>query len=975
MCLYRFLGDDALIIVCLGGSAGALEAFGQFFSNMPDNSGMAFVLIQHTDPEHNGVLAETIQRFTEMKVLYIEEKTEIKPNCVYVAPSGRHVSISENKLRPVKSSRNMIVQMAIDYFLKSLANNHTGKSACIIFSGMGTDGTLGIKEIKKSLGMVMVQEPSTCKYDSMPSSAIETELVDFIAPPEKLPLLLNKYIHFSLEDFNRKSNEIQKDPELLKKIHQLLREQTGHDFSLYKSSTLYRRIERRMSIHQLNKVSDYEDMLAGNQQELDLLFKELLIGVTGFFRDQKVFKILREKTIPQLLESRSEESSLRIWVPGCSTGEEVYSIAIVIFECLNRLNVNGRFKIHIFATDINENAIDIARQGIYPSNISADVSPERLEEFFTRIDSSHYQIKKFIRENIIFAVQNIISDPPFTKLDMLCCRNLFIYFLPELQKDLLPMFYYSLKPGGILLLGTSETIGGYTDLFFALDSRWKIYKRLNSVVSPAFNIAHYSSVFPDRSASFTRTLDPQADSTIEKVTQRALLERYAPAAVIINRAGDIIYINGRTGKYLEPPQGKANMNIFVMAREGLRLGMDMAVNKAILTNEEVIMKDLKVSSDNVCYCVNLVLKPFSEPKDLSGLLMVIFEEKGPIMPSDSFKASNAISGGHSYESGDMEEQMKFLKAQLQNTIAEMAASQENSRLVMEELQSTNEEMQSTNEELTTSKEELQSLNEELVVVNSELQIKNEELVRSDDDVRNLLNSTDLGILFLDSYLVIKRFTKKTTRIFNLIPSDVGRCVTDITMNADYATLEKDVLSVLETLIPKEIQLQTKNGEWYNFRIIPYRTNSNIITGVIVTITDITSIKEMELSSISSRVLAESIIATIREALLVLDSNLMIVTANRSFYTLFKVTPHETEARYIYNLGNRQWDIPRLRHLLEDILKNNTFFDDYVVEHEFPHIGYKKILLNARKLSLGLQNSNLILLAMEGLTDCMETTRV
>lgn len=957
-----------MVIVCLGGSAGALEAFGQFFSNMPGNSGMAFVLIQHIDPEHNGVLAGIIQHFTGMKVMYVEEETEVKSNCVYVIPSGRHVSVSGSKLKLAKSPRNTVVRMPIDYFLKSLANNHTDKSACVIFSGMGTDGTLGLKEIKKSLGMVMVQEPSTCKYDSMPSSAIETELVDFIAAPDKLPLLLNKYIHYSPEDLNRKNNDIQRDPVLLKEIHQLLKEQTGHDFSLYKSSTLYRRIERRMGIHQLNKVSDYKDMLVGNQQELDLLFKELLIGVTGFFRDQKVFKILKEKTIPQLLESRAEESSLRIWIPGCSTGEEVYSVAILIFECLDRLNINGRFKIHIFATDINENAIDVARQGIYPANISADVSSERLEKFFTRIDSNRYQIKKFIRENIVFAVQNIISDPPFTNLDMLCCRNLFIYFLPELQKDLLPMFYYSLKPGGILLLGTSETIGGFTDLFFALDSRWKIYKRLNSMVSPAFNIAHYSSVFSDRNASFTRTFDLQADLTIEKVTQRALLERYAPAAVIINRKGDIVYINGRTGKYLEPPQGKANMNIFVMAREGLRFGMDMAVNKAIVTNEEVVIKDLKVSSDNICYYLNLVLKPLSEPKDLNGLIMVIFEEKGPFVPSDSFNASNAISEGHPYESGDMEEQMKFLKAQLQSTILEMAASQENSRLVMEELQSTTEEMQSTNEELTTSKEELQSLNEELMVVNSELQIRNDELVRSDDDVRNLLNSTDLGILFLDSDLRIKRFTKKTTKIFNLIESDVGRCITDITMNVDYATLEKDVHNVLETLIPEEIQLQTKNGIWYNFRIIPYRTSANIISGVILTITDISSIKEMELSSISSRLFAESIIATIREALLVLDSNLRIVIANRSFYTIFKVTPYETEDQYIYNLGNRQWDIPKLRHLLEDILENNTFFDDYVVEHAFPHIGHKKILLNARKLNLGLQNSNSILLAMEDVTD-------
>ncbi len=962
-----------MIIVGLGGSAGSLEAFGQFFSSVPDNSGMAFVLIQHIDPEYNGILVEIIQRFTGMRVLQIEDGIEVEPDFVYVIPPGRYVSVSRNRLKLSKPSKSKSIRMPIDYFFKSLANNNPDKSACIIFSGMGTDGTLGLKEIKKNLGLVMAQEPSTCKHESMPLSAVETGLVDFIAAPEKLYPLLNEYVNFSPEDFNKKNNEMLKDPELLKRIHVLLKEQTGNDFSLYKQSTFYRRIERRMNIHQFNKVTDYVDMLARNSQELDLLFKELLIGVTSFFRDQKVFKTLKENTLPQLMKSKGDERFLRIWIPGCSTGEEVYSIAILIFECLSKLELNGSFKIQIFATDINENAVNFARQGIYPSNISADVSAERLELFFTKIDGNHYQIKNFIRENIIFAVQNIISDPPFTKLDILCCRNLFIYFLPELQKNLLPMLYYSLKPNGILILGTSETIGSFNDLFSALDSRWKIFKRLNSLDYPAFNIANYSAVFPGRQASLPRLLDQHTDSAIEAVIQRILLEKYAPATVIINHKGDIIYLKGRTGKYMEPPQGKANMNIFAMVKDGLRQFMDIAVNKVIATGKEAVVSDLKVTSDNGYYNVDLVLKPLNEPEKLKGLIMVIFEDKAPSFRTDLFSMAEINSEGQTEVSNNFEVQVKYLREQLQSTLSEMAASQENSRLVIEELQSTNEEMQSTNEELTTSKEELQSLNEELMVVNSELQVKNEELVRLDDDVRNLLNSTDLGILFLDSNLVIKRFTKTTTKIFNLIPNDVNRRITDITMKIEYKSLEEDIYNVLETLIPKDRQVQTRNSEWYNIRILPYKTNSNIIDGAIITITDITLIKEMELTSITSQFFAESIISTMRESLLLMDSELKVIIANKSFYSTFMASPSEVEGQYVYNLGGIQWGIPGLKPLFEDSLKKSTFINDYIIEYECPTAGYKKLHINARKFSLASKNSNFILLAIEDITDHIKTT--
>ncbi len=949
-----------MVVVGLGGAEGALEAYEQFFNHVPKNCNMAFVMI-HIDDSLENERLDTIQGFTKMDVFHIEDEIDIQPNCVYIVPPNKYVTVLNNKLKLENPSTSLSTQMPIDYFFKGLAN-HLEEFACVIFSGKGIDGTLGIKEIKKNLGIVMVQEPSTCKYDNMPVSVINTGFVDVIATPEKLPSILNDCLNLSSKEKN--IYEMEKNPEGLKEIHMLLKKHTEHDFSFYKQTTFNRRIERRMNIHQIIRVTDYVKMLSESPVELDLLFQELLIGVTSFFRDYKVFESLKEKILFQLSKNKPEGDLLRIWIPGCSTGEEVYSIAILIFECLDVLALNGHIKIQIFATDINENALNIARQGIYSSNISADISSERLEQFFTRIDDNQYQIKKVIRENIIFAVQNIITDPPFTKLDMLCCRNLFIYFLPELQKDLLHMFYYSLKPEGILLLGTSETIGDSVDLFSPLHNQLKIYKRLDSMISPSLNMTHFSSVFQGQHTRLTQTTK-KADSTIEKVARKVLIKKYAPASVIINRKGDIIYLQGRTGKYLEPPQGKANMNIFTMARGGLRLGIDMAVNKVLLTNEEALVKDLIIDSEYGCNRVDLIIMPLKEPDNLKGLLMVIFEEK---VQTDFLSESGIKPTEQFYESNDVEVQMEFLKRQLQGTISEMAASQENSRLVMEELQSTNEEMQSTNEELTTSKEELQSLNEELIAINAELQVKNEELVRSDDDVKNLLNSTDLGILFLNRSMVINRFTKKTTKIFNLIQSDVGRCITDITINADYKMLENDVNDVLETLIPKEMQLQTKNKEWYNIRILPYRTNTNVIDGVIITITDVSLIKKMEIYNESSRVFAEGIISTIREGLLVLDSNLMIMTVNQSFYNIFKVTPDEVMAEYVYNLGNGQWDIPQLRHLLEDILENNSSFNDYIVEHKFPLVGYKKILLNARKLNIKPQNSNMILLVMEDVTN-------
>jgi two-component system, chemotaxis family, CheB/CheR fusion protein len=964
--------DEIVSIVGIGGGEGAEESYEKFFAHMPQNSGMAFVLIHHFDSGYTQRLMEQIAKCALMKVLQIEDEVEVESNCVYIAPFDKYVSISKGFLKLISPAAPFNVQMPLDFFLKNLGRNLKEKSACIIFSGSGTDGVLGLKEIKKNFGLVMVQDPLSSSCRSMPLSAIDTGLADYVAFPEALPSILYHYIKSTTEGSKEKYNEIQREPLLLEKICVLLKDKTGHDFSMYKKSTIYRRIERRMKIFQLERLSDYIDFLIGNHQELELLFKELLIGVTNFFRDEKIFHVLKEKILPEWLESKLDEYCLRIWIPGCSTGEEVYSIAILLQECLRGLTIKKPYKILIFATDINESAINFARRGIYPSNISEEVSPQRLEQFFNKIDNNHYQVKNFIRENVVFALQNIILDPPFIKLDMLCCRNLLIYFLPELQKHLISMFHYCLKPGGILFLGSSESIGDFTNLFSPSDNRSKIFRRIESIKPYPYYISESSAPLSLRNSTLVQETTPMEDA-FQYAGQKILLERYAPVSVLINLKGDIIYFNGHTDKYLEPPQGKANINIFAMAREGLKPSLDRAIDQLLITGKEVTIYDVKVNAVHECYRINLIIKPLSEFEALKGLAMVIFEEIGPVGHLDSNgKSTHQTENG--LDSVITEDHVDYLKEQLKNTVSEMVASQETSRLVMEELQSANEELQSTNEELTTSKEEMQSLNEELMSVNAELLMKNEALIRTDDDVRNLLNSTDIAILILDEKFVVKRFTNKIKHIFNLILSDVGRLITDITMNIKYDALTEDINSVLKTSVKKEIQLQGKDQLWYLVSILPYKTSSNAVNGVIITFTDISLIKKLEIEKEASRDFAESITVAMREALLVLDADLTIVTANPSFYNLFEVSPEEIKNQHIYRLGEGQWDKKELRDLLEDILNNNTCFNDYLVEYSFPEIGSKRMLLNGRKLNLKSQKTEWILLVIQDIThfsnDCI-----
>ena len=742
----------------IGASAGGLEALEQFLGQVPEGSGMAFVIIQHLDPTHQGIMAELLQRGTKMKVKEVKDRTKVQPDCVYVIPPNKDMSILRGVLHLFDPTSPRGLRLPIDFFFRSLAADRRENSVGIILSGMGTDGTLGLKAIKEVAGVVLVQEPASAKFDGMPRSAIDAGLADFVAPAQDLAGKLVAYVQRVPRTVKAASVLESRAQSGLEKAVIMLRAHTGHDFSQYKKSTLYRRIERRMGIHQIGKIAQYVRFLQENPQELELLFKELLIGVTSFFRDPAAWERLREQVIPSLLASHPEGSQLRAWTPGCSTGEEAYSLAMVFREALETFKPRINCTFQIFATDLDRDAIDKARQGFYQPNITADVSEKRLRRFFIK-DDDGYRVSKEIREMVTFAPQNVIMEPPFTKLDILVCRNLLIYLDPALQKKLLPLFHYSLNTGGVLFLGSAENISGFNNLFAPLDGKLRLYKRKESAAQ-AEPVDFPSSFFPTPAGASTEVMAPKPAANLQSLADQLLLRNYAPPAVLVNERGDIIYINGRTGKYLEPAAGKANWSIFAMAREGLRFELTSALHKAAGQKGPVTMAGLKVKTDGGEQAVDLTVSALREPEALRGLFMVVFRD-APVLLKEKAAGQRARGAAPGVRLEKLERELQQTREELETTREEMQTSQEELKSTNEELQSTNEELQSTNEELTTSKEEMQSLNEELQTLNAELQSKVEELSRTNNDMKNLLNSTDIATVFLDAGLNVRRFTTQS----------------------------------------------------------------------------------------------------------------------------------------------------------------------------------------------------------------------
>jgi two-component system CheB/CheR fusion protein len=950
--------SEPFSIVGIGASAGGLKAYEELFANMPADSGAGFVLIPHLDPNHVSMLPELLKKYTEMAIVQAEDSMKVEPNRVHVIPPNNAMTIARGMLRLERLKEPRRLRLPIDTFFTSLAADRGARAVGIILSGNGTDGTLGLEAIKAHSGMAMAQEPASAEYGGMPSSAVETGLVDYVLPPEKLARQLMDYLKGTV---SRPAFTGEKNSEPLQRIFQLLHARTDHDFSLYKKNAIERRIERRMDLHQLDNMAHYASYLARRPQECDVLFKQLLIGVTGFFRDREAFEELRGDVLPHLLADRAKGEPVRVWVAGCSSGEEVYSIAMVLRECMDKLKKN--FALQIFGSDIDADALALARAGLYPASIAADVGPNRLKRFFTA-EGNGFRISKELRQAAIFALHDVLKDPPFIKLDLLSCRNLLIYLDAEAQKKLLPVFHYAIKSGGILFLGSSESIDRHADLFSPIDKKSKLFKRRPSAAAAA--LVQFPSARPQLKRGMLMSVTPNQPARktpLSEVTQKLLarVANAAPPCVFIDTRDEIFFAHGKTGKYLEIAQGHAHLNVLEMARQEIRHPLAIAIRKARAQAQRITGGAVRLKVNGGNQKIALTVAPVTEVGDKGELLMVTFEDIAdkPVKVGRGRKVFSATAG---QRIAQLEQELNYGRQDLQASIDELQNSNAELKSSNEELQSTNEELQSANEELETSKEEMQSLNEELVSINAELHEKFAELAEANDDMRNFLDSTSIATVFLDRQLLIKRFTAAASSIVNLIPSDVGRPFHHIASKLEEDNLYADAAQVLDSLVAKERQVRSTDGRWYLCRTIPYRTQDNQIDGVVMTLTDMTELKLAE-SAAAAKNLAEGIIDTVREPLVALDGEFRVIAANGAFYRLFQAEFGTTIAHSFFELGNRQWDIPALRELLEKVLPQNSQVDNFLVESDFPKIGRKKMIVNARRIFRAGVGTETILLAI------------
>ncbi len=949
-------------IVGVGASAGGLGAFTAFLKHLPPDSGMAFVLIQHLDPKQHSQLTDLLSKASRMPVLEVNADTAVKANHVYVISPGVSLSMSNGRLRaePREPGRNL----PIDHFLRSLAHDKSSNAIGIVLSGTASDGTLGLKAIKAEDGVTFAQEPSSAQFDGMPRSAIAAGVADFVLPPAEIAkrvvrLAQHPYVARKHEEAEGAAQETEFE---FNRIFQLLRAASGNDFTHYKPPTIHRRIHRRMVLHGSEKLGDYVAYLHENPGEVRVLADDLLICVTSFFREPQAFEALATKVFPQVLKNRPAEEPIRIWVPGCATGEEAYSIAICLAEFLERSGAN--VPMQIFATDVSETALEKARTGIYGMPALADVSPVRLKRFFTKSNGG-YQIQKSIRETCIFAKQNITKDPPFHNLDLISCCNVLIYFGQVLQRKALSIFHYALKPGGFLVIGPSEGVGALPDAFSPLDKKIKLYAKQpgsHPVNVPFPAIEPLAAKAP---GSETAGENARVAVDVQKAAERMLLAQYAPAGVIVDDALNVVHVRGDTGPYLHLAPGEPTYNLLRMAREGLVVGLRAALVKAKRA-KTAISQTAQVKQNGQFKDVNLKVIPINGPVRVGALhFMVLFEDVAPTATPGPIRGEGQTTGAKpaktarprsARENTRLKQELAATREYLQSIIEEQEAS-------TEELKSANEEAQASNEELETSKEELQSTNEELNTVNEELRIRNLALMEVNNDLSNVLTSIRVPLVMVGKDLKIRRFTQAIEPMLNFIDSDVGRSISDLKPNIDVADLAELLGNVVKGASPSLREIQGPEGRWYSLQALPYRAG-NKIDGAVLVLHDIDAVKH-------GRDYAEAVVETTRQPLVILSKDLKIRSANQAFYETFKVSKGETENCFIYDLGNRQWNIPKLREALEKVLPEAGGFKDFEVEHEFESIGRKTMLLSAREIRQPAPYGQTILLAIEDITERVE----
>jgi len=961
-------GEKAFPIVGIGASAGGLEAMTQLLSGLTGDSGAAFVLVQHLDPSHESVLASLLQRATRMPVRETSDGTRIEPDHVYVIPPTMDIALVDGHIKHVPRGPRREPHLPIDLFLRTLADVRGSQAIAVILSGAGTDGTLGCKAVKAQGGIVFAQEPASARYDGMPRSAISAGCVDSVlAPVEIAQEIVRLARGESIRPPRKEEAEAEPagpDGNHLARIFALLKKATGADFTCYKKTTLRRRIQRRMALHRIERLADYAKFLEGRPGEVQDLHGDLLINVTSFFRDPETFQALSTEVFPRILRERSAESPVRVWVPGCATGEEAYSIAMCLLETQSALG--GNTPIQVFATDLSETAIVKARAGVYPQNIAADVSPERLLRFFVKVDS-RYQVSKAVRDLLIFARQDLARDPPFSRMDLVSCRNVLIYLEPALQKRVMATFHYALSPAGVLLLGKSETVGASSELFTLVDKEHKVYGKRAQATPPLLSLAPAASEKAAVAPPAPAMARAQRRSDVEREAERLLLGRSAPASVLIDEKEEVFHFRGDTEAYLGHAQGATSFQLVKMARKGLLPDLRRLLQEARAT-KAAQRKVLLLRHRGQARRVSLEVIPIQGPGSGEGCFLVLFDEgarrqaMGPATP---------VPRGAKAEQrhiAQLEQELQALRHHQQAVQEEQEAANEELQSANEEILSSNEELLSVNEEMETAKEELQSNNEELTTLNEELQNRNLELHRLNDDLDNFLASVTLPLVMLGPDLIVRRFTPAAARLLVLHPTDVGRPFGHLRMSLELSEVEPLIQGVIETVSPAERELQDREGRWWRLHVRPYRTRENRIEGVVLVLVDIDALKRSQEVVEGARDFADAIVATAREPLLILGLDLQVRRANRAFYQLFRVSERQTEGVSLYDLGNREWDIPGLRTLLEEVLPKDSRFEDYEVEQDFAAIGKRTMVLNARRLRQVAGKEEMILLAIEDRTE-------
>ena len=952
-------GGSALPVVGLGASAGGLEAFQKFFDVMPPDSGIAFVLIQHLDPTHASMMRELLSVHTGMRVVEVVDGMSPEPNHVYLIPPGAYLALQGGVLRLSKPREHHGARLPFDFFLRSLANQCGTHALCVILSGTGADGSAGLKLVNEQGGLVIVQDPKEAAHDGMPRNALATGCADLVLAVANIPDALIRFCRQSYVKDNAGSQSARIiTGDGLANIISLL-STTAQDFSLYKPGTLQRRIERRMAMAGIQSSERYLELVRDDSKEREALSKDLLINVTHFFRDAQAFDLLAETVVAELVREQPLGRPMRIWVPGCSTGEETYSIAMLFLEAIA---TGGRnIKLQVFASDIDADCVAFARAARYPEQIQADVTPERLARFFVKDDGA-YRVTRDLREAVVFTTQNLLADAPFSRIDLISCRNVLIYLNPEAQRRILSLFHFALRENGVLFLGSSETVGNLGNHFAPFSKKYRIFRHIGRSRPGEVD-------FPASAGGYGRSSSLPAESKrtalrppLGVLAERMLLAAYVPASVLINSKRQGLHFFGATDRYLKIASGEASQDLLIMAREGLRSKLRLAIQTAGNTGAVALVSGARVDRDGSQIGVQISVMPVCG--DGEGHLLVSFTDEAKREPKPNRRGESVTEASRIAE---LEQELETVRAELSGAIRELEIANEEHKAVNEEAMSVNEEFQSTNEELETSKEELQSLNEELNALNSQLQETVERHRATSDDLNNILNSSDVATLFLDCDLRIRFFTPATKAIFNVIVTDIGRPLGDLTHRFGGNDLLTDARAVLKTVAPLRREVEADNGAWYNRSILPYRDDAGRVEGVVITFAGISEIKTAQQEIQAARAYSDSIIDTISEPLVVLDEELRVISASSAFYRVFAVTPESTVGRLLHEVGENL-GVPAMRTFIASLAAADTLTKDAEISITLPKLGRRVLVVSARIIHEEPAARRKILIAIADVTE-------